>query len=243
MKKSILILVVMALQLSSCSDDNIYTGEGNIITSEISLDDFSAIRSLGSFNVNISKGAIQKVEVTGHSNIIDRLERKVVNGNWQIRLKEGNYINADLQINIVIPTLNKTILEGSGDINIGSFTSGNEVLLGILGSGDIDIDGNQGCKFLNVVIEGSGNIKTHGEFSDLEDLALKIIGSGNFDGFSIQVLSCEVAIVGSGSSSVHAIDELKVNIDGSSNVYYQGFPTIQSSISGSGQLINSNPNF
>lgn len=67
-------LIGTSLVFSSCSDDGICTkGEGRIVTETFELDDFSAIDLAESADVTITQGDIQKVTVTGHTNILDLL--------------------------------------------------------------------------------------------------------------------------------------------------------------------------
>ena len=240
MKKAILFSILIALFLVSCDDDDTYTGEGPIVTEELNLEDFSGIEAIGSMDVIISEGAEQKVEVTGHANIIDRLETAVSNGIWKVKLKDGSYKNSDLTFNIVIPTLNRASIEGSGDISINDFTSVDDVYLGIIGSGNIQLDENDGCENLVVEIEGSGHVNAKEEFEDIESLDIEIIGSGSFDGFPVEADQVAVNIVGSADCSITANVGLKVTIDGSGTVSYKGEPSIESDISGSGKIINSN---
>jgi len=240
MKKALLFSALITLFFISCDEDDIYTGEGPIITQALSLQDFSAIEALGTMEVVIREGAEQKVEVTGHANIIDRLETTVSNGLWKIKLKDGSYRNADLSFSIVIPELNAASIEGSGEIDINDFTSIENVFLGIIGSGDIQLDANTGCENLVIQIEGSGNVRANSEFTDLKNVDLEIIGSGSLEGFSLQADQVAVNIVGSADCSVTAHVSLNVDIDGSGTVSYKGDPNIESNISGSGKIVNSN---
>lgn len=240
MKKALLFSFVIALFLVSCDDDDTYTGEGPIVTEELILEDFSGIEAIGSMEVIISEGVEQKVEVTGHANIIERVETSVSNGVWKVKLKDGSYKNADLTFNIVIPMLNRASIEGSGDISINDFTSAEEVYLGIIGSGNIQLDDNNGCVNLVVAIEGSGDVNAKEAFEEIENLDIEIIGSGSFDGFPVKADQVIINIVGSADCAITANIGLKVDIDGSGIVSYKGNPTIESNISGSGKVINTN---
>jgi len=188
MKNLIAICALFALLFISCSDDS-YVGEGPIVTEEIVIDAFSAIENIGSNNVEIEKGSVQKVEVTGHANIIDRLKRDVSGNTWQIELQDGSYKNADLSVHITVPEMNRAILEGSGMIVLNDFKSQEQVSLGIYGSGDIEVHGNEGCKNLNLEIEGSGSIFALEEFSDNEITNLRIIGSGSIIGYPLKAMN------------------------------------------------------
>lgn len=240
MKKLLIFSAFIILFLSACNDDDTYTGEGPIVTEELSLEAFSAIEAMGSMDIVISQGSEQKVEVTGHANIIDRIETSVNNGIWKIKLKDGSYKNADLSFSIIIPELNAASMEGSGDIDINDFSSKENVFLRIIGSGDIQLDENTGCENLNIDIEGSGNINANGAFSDLVNVDIEIVGSGSSDGFALAADQVEINIVGSADCSVTANTSLKVTIDGSGTVRYKGDPVIESDISGSGKIINGN---
>jgi len=49
-------------------------GTGSIVTQTLNLRDFNGIAAAGADDVVISYGPEQKVEVTGHSNIISRIK-------------------------------------------------------------------------------------------------------------------------------------------------------------------------
>ena len=195
MKKALLFSTLITLFFISCDDDDTYTGEGPIVTEELNLEDFSGIEALGSMDIVISEGTEQKVEVTGHANIIERVETSVSNGIWKVKLKDGSYKNADLTFNIVIPMLNRASIEGSGDILINDFKSVEDVYLGIIGSGNIQLDENDGCANLVVEIEGSGYVNAKEAFEDIESLDVEIIGSGSFDGFPVEADQVIIDIV------------------------------------------------
>ena len=64
------------------------------------------------------------------------------------------------------------------------------------------------------------------------------MGSGNVKSFGFIVQKAEDDIKGSGDASVNVTQDLKVRINGSGSVYYQGNPpVVNSQISGSGKLI------
>lgn len=241
MKKLFITLTMLSLLFVSCSENDSYiTGEGEIITTEISIDAFKGINSFGTNDVTITRGDVQKVEVTGHANIIERLKTDVNSGIWQIELEKGNYRNAELSFQIVVPLINYVALTGSGNIDLNDFNSEADVAIEIYGSGNIDASENSGCENLNIIIEGSGSINAMNNFNDLNDLDLTISGSGGFNGFSLVADNCDIDIDGSSVCNVTVETLLNVEIKGSAIVNYKGNPTINSNISGSGVLNDSN---
>lgn len=160
----------------SCTkEDSLIEGEGTITTETLVLEDFSGITIEGPDNVIISYGAEQKVEVTGHPNIISRIQTDVSNGTWQMSLENGNYGHYELTYYLTLPTIEKVGNTGSGNVSItdpmettnldillngsGSFfgfpLSAQNCQVDIIGSGNCEVTANQE---LDVIIEGSGSV-------------------------------------------------------------------------------------
>lgn len=239
MKKIAIIVIVLAIIVTSCQIDNT-VGDGPIITQELIIDDFNGIETYGEDRVNISYSEIQKVTVTGHANIIEKLERDVKEGIWEMELENGSYKNAQLTFNIQIPLLNKVEVSGSGNVEIADFTSNKNVEINLYGSGNIIFNGNTGCENLEINMEGSGNIYALGSFKNLVNLNIDIEGSGGYDGFSNKTMNSEINITGSSVCNVKVENLLKVIISGSGVVNYKENPTINSNIIGSGRINNYN---
>ena len=196
-----LIILFVSISFLSCDDDNCIKGEGILETRTIALASFDKVSLLGVDHLTIKQGDIQEVKVTGYPNIIDQLNTNISNKAWEIRLKDGCYNNADM---------------------------------------DIEIAGNSGTKEVLFNITGSGNIVGTNNFTDLESVKLNISGSGDFDAFSMESLSYEVIISGSGNANVHPINQLTGVITGSGNINYLGTPEVNVSITGSGKVNNVN---
>lgn len=236
--KKLVIVIVCIIVLTSCEEQTI--GNGPIVTQELVIDTFKGIETYGDDVVYISKGDVQKVEVTGHVNIIEKLERDVKDGIWEIELEDGSYKDSQLTIKIVMPMLNSIELEGSGSIAVADFTSEKNVEIKIYGSGNIELYGNIGCENLEIDIEGSGKVYALDNFENLINLDVYIDGSGEFDGFPITALNCETKLKGSGICNVTLEDKLNVRISGSGVVNYKGNPIIYTDITGSGKVNNFN---
>ena len=89
--KNIIIAALIALAIlgQSCEDNfSVIHGEGSIRTETLSIPEFTGIRLTGVENVHISYGPTQKVEVTGHPNIIARIQQDVVVQDIESRLLE-----------------------------------------------------------------------------------------------------------------------------------------------------------
>ena len=167
-------------------------GTGSIVTQTLNLRDFSGIAAAGADDVVISYGPEQKVEVTGHSNIISRIKTDVHSGIWEMELENGNYGRYELIYYITLPTIEKISYSGSANIRIdspmdvdylelslmgscsfnGFLLSANYCQVDISGSGEVEISAVKG---LDVSIEGSGSVYYKGSPS-IKDY---ISGSGS----------------------------------------------------------------
>ncbi len=233
------------LLTSSCDrDGGLWTctkGEGAITTSTLSVDDFTGLTLDFSGNVTVKQGTPQKVEVTGHPNIIEELKTEVSNDLWLVELKNGCYKNFDLSIEITMPNLEEVQVNGSGDIVVNDFANQSGTLsLEVNGSGSVTINEFEGITELNAAISGSGDINTNNDITSLEMLNINKSGSGDYLGFAVSANDCIVDSSGSGDCELTAPTTLEVTISGSGDVFFKGNPTIIQNISGSGELIDAN---
>ena len=210
-------------------------GEGETITEELVLNDFSKIKLKISADVYVTQGDVQKVEVKGQQNIIHQLDLDVNGETWEIEFDDCVRNYNDLKIYITIPEIKELNISGSGLIyGENDFTVG-DLRLRISGSGDIDliVDAND----IDSKISGSGKIKMGGTTNRFK---LAISGSGDYRAFDLDSEDGEIEISGSGDAEVNVSDELDIEISGSGDVYYKGTPALRIGISGSGNVIDAN---
>lgn len=230
------------INISNCTGNSnqIIKGEGAIVTSTLTLSNFTGIDLSFANNVTISQGATQKVEATGHANIISRIKTTVANNFWEINLEDGCYQDYELSINITIPSLDKIHLSGSGDIVVNDFINQSDLEAKLNGSGQITVNGFEGTENFAVELSGSGDINGNKNISTLKKVNVTLTGSGNYNGFSIDGKDATVVLSGSGNCALTASSTLNATLSGSGNISYKGTPTITQSITGSGKLVNAN---
>lgn len=236
-----LAILFISFSFISCEKDTLCTkGEGSITTRTIVIPSFNGIEMAVGADVIITQGATQTVVANGHPNIIDKLEKDVSGGVWEIDFGRGCYNDYELTLNITVPDLNEVLLSGAGEIIIGDFLDQADLDLYISGSGEIVLNSFSGTQNLDVNISGSGEVQANSSFPSLKRIDLKISGSGQFYGFPLETDECYIKVPGSGDIYVHVNDKLDVNISGSGTVYYKGLPAITEQITGAGSVVNSN---
>lgn len=208
---SLALLLVLA-QLTSCDKDDDFTGSQRLTTEIRQVDVFTRLKNTGVFDVTITQGASQSVEITANDNIMGRVKTDVVNGQLKLELSDGNYKDITVTANIVVEQLNG--LENSG---VGSIVASN-------------IDSN------NFTVSNSGDAEI-----TISGIANKLDcfneGAGDVHGFDFSVNEAELEIIGSGSIEINCANTLDAKINGSGDIFYKGDPSVQSEIKGSGEII------
>lgn len=237
---------LMGLSFTSCSsdDDNNenVTGEGEIITKTLSVDNFTKLNLATSPNVTIKQGSSQEVKATGHENIIDLLLTDVSNDEYTIAFKPGTSINGNFQLSleITLPDLNAVTTSSSGSVTIENFSDQDQLSLSSASSGSITLNQFEGIKALTANVSSSGNIDAKAGISSIEDLTISVSSNGSYRGFALSGKDCIVTVSSSGKVELTAEDTLDATLSSSGNVYYKGNPTITKSETSSGKVIDAN---
>ncbi len=207
-------------------------GTGTPVRKVIQVEAFTELVNDGEFEVVISKGATQQVEVEAQAELIDLVRTDISGGTWTIRTNKGYSTDAPFVIHITTPQLNSLAIEGSGDIRSEDVFGGSDVDLTVSGSGNIAI-AHLDAKKIEAQDTGSGDINLGGTAGEFEAV---IKGSGTIEAAQLTCNDADVAINGSGDVSLTAISKLAITIKGSGSVRYHGKPDLTTDITGSGSV-------
>jgi len=212
MIKSIAVLFA-AIFFTACTKDSI-RGSGSTLTETRSVAPFTGVQLEGSGDVTVVQGAQQKVEVRGYENLLPIYETYVRNGTLVLRFQDDyNIRNNNISVNIVVPTLAGTGINGSGNFTIRNFNGTS----------------------LTTEINGSGDVYT--ENNTYDNAVLKVNGSGHIRGQQIHAGEADAQINGSGTIDIFCTQKLKATIHGSGEINYWGNPEgVSVDVSGSGSV-------
>jgi len=219
MKKIVFAFTIFAMSIfASCDDDDQdrYIGSDIIIPENRDLSNFNSIDVSSIIDVNVTFDNAQSVIVTANDNIMDRVETDVSGNTLVINLKNGNYDNVSIKVDITIPDLSEIQNEGTGNVSIKEFDNLDNLTIKSTGTG-------------NVIAEGMA-----------QNLLIELTGTGNFKGFDFIAKSINAQLTGTGNIEVFCSDELEGTITGTGNIYYKGNPEIDVSVTGTGKVINAN---
>jgi hypothetical protein len=209
-------------------------GEGPAVKQDRNGGTFNEIHTHGSFNVEITDGATNSVQVEAQQNLQEYIEVENRSGELHIRNKQGYNIQSDHDITVYVtaPSLKGIYLSGSGNLkSINQLNGSDKFEINSQGSGNVNVDVE--TSDLKASIAGSGNITLKGKTSELEG---RIAGSGNIKAREMQSANTSVQISGSGNAEVVATQKLNTNIAGSGDVKYWGDASVDSKVRGSGSV-------
>ncbi len=176
--------------------------------------DFKSISISGGFDkVTIAEGPKTQVKITASGVELDRIETEIDGNDLEIGMKNGNYHNCKISIEVTFKKLEEVNSSGSADIELVK-VRGEKFEFN--GSGSGDLTGDFEVKKLEINLSGSSDSKLSGRADQQE---INISGSGDVDASRLVGSRAEVAISGSG--------DVKLNVE-----------RVRSSVSGSGHIDN-----
>ncbi len=210
------------------------SGSGFLVSEERIVSNFSSINLSTDGDIYLTQGDVQSLIVTTDNNLIYSLDTYIINGELIIEFDSPICKDPTLiDIHITIPYVNGLFIYGSGNIYAEGWIDTDYLNLEINGPGNIYID-DLTAYSVSSVIYGSGDIDVSGTAMAQ---VIDISGSGNFYGFDFFTEDTTIFIYGSGDGKVNASNILDVTINGSGNVIYDShYPTIICTISGSGSI-------
>ncbi|HJZ40530.1 MAG TPA: head GIN domain-containing protein [Bacteroidales bacterium] len=257
MKRKYISLGILCLSviLSSCEDiwNHCIDGNGNRIADTRMLDPFEEIQVNGDFEVQIDTGQVISARVEADDNLMGLVVTHVTGNRLIIETRNGDCIRPSrpIEITVTVPSLHTIKLNGSGYVYSYGLSS-EELEVRLSGSGQItchnvestiatfelegsgSITGSLITGNLTALVEGSGDIRLSGSSVNSD---LKILGSGRINANQVNTDVCLAYISGSGIIETFVNNALDVTIIGSGTVYYEGNPSVESYISGSGKVV------
>ena len=189
----------------------------------------------GAGQVRIVQGDRDEVFVPGNESAQDDVDIQLSGSRMRIDLPGGWKFwrggNGAL-VEVRMRHLNKLTLSGSNDVIAPGPISGDQLTIGMAGSGLARFDQLQVGK-LNFEISGAGEGQLIGK---VDQLRLSVSGKGKIGAEQLRTGSADVSISGVANASLWAVSDLRVQISGAGHVDYWGQPKVSKSISGFGSV-------
>ncbi|RKR81642.1 putative autotransporter adhesin-like protein [Mucilaginibacter gracilis] len=202
------------------------------------LTGFNAIQLSGSYDVYITQGATESVNVEAPANVIDKIITEVQGGVLKIYSRNengwGNWFGSNKKMAIYINAkdINSIGVSGSGDVFFKDGITTNSLKIRISGSGDVL--GKVHVKNFEAGVSGSGDLKVSGR-ADYSNITVS--GSGDVSAHDLATGTSIVHVSGSGDATVYASEKIDASVSGSGDIRYAGSPKqVSTSTHGSGDI-------
>ncbi len=261
MKKIILTsLALIAITLNATAQNwgsKKARGNGEIVTKERAVSDFSKLKVSGSFDVVITSDRTNNISINTDENLMEYIVTEVKEGALIIKTKKyynlrpSNHRN--IKVEVPMKALELAALSGSGSIksdetikteSIDTKMSGSgkvnlkidadgDVSASVAGSGkielDVDADGTRAS------LSGSGRVTLSGSSKSFK---VSLAGSGSIKARELAAETSDISLSGSGRIEVQVSEALKARVAGSGSVGYMAHSStkVDSKVSGSGSV-------
>ena len=232
-----LLIATAVFSFTSCESDKLDSirGSGPVYAETRDLPIHRDISIAIPADVFIYQSQVKEVTIEAQANILEVIETHVQDSELEIKLKKRVELGTYEPIKVYISSAMFNTIHLSGTVNLYSETPiVTDVLdVSISGTGEVDILVT--ANMVKASISGNGKMWLDGKtISEV----LTISGTGNIYAFGLLTESSDISISGTGNAEISVKDHLKADISGSGNIYYRGYPSIDSRIIGTGRLIH-----
>lgn len=232
-------IFALALFLTSCEGDgwNNIRGTGPVYSETRDVPTHRDISVAIPADVYIVQSPVRDLTIEAQANVLDAIETYVSGNELKIKLENGAGLGRHETIKIYISSAYYNSIRLSGSVNLYSETPVITEYFDVSLSGSGLVDAIVIAETVRASISGSGEIRLEGTTLMQE---FTVSGSGNIFAFNLLSETADISLSGSGDAEVSVSEYLKASISGSANIYYRGFPDIDSRISGSGRVVHVN---
>ncbi|MBK5286579.1 MAG: DUF2807 domain-containing protein [Bacteroidia bacterium] len=233
--------IAFAIITPSCKKENIFDcfkSTGDVVNERRSIESFTDVVVNDDLNVIFVQDSAFYIEVNAGENLIPLIITEIRDG--KLLVENNNTCNwvrdYSIPINVYVhaSTLRRIDFYGTGKISSQNTLTPDTIEVNNRNTGDIELNVSAievYCK--QHVTPGDNTFTGNADYLYLYNAS---------DGFAycsgLAVNKATVINKGTGYSFVNACDKLDAEITSSGNIYYTANPVIQSTITGSGQLIH-----
>jgi putative autotransporter adhesin-like protein len=201
----------------------------------------SETRNPGSFDeisvgeaidVYLVPGNEEKLLVEVKNADLDDIETEVLGGRLEIKMRRGNYNNAEVTVTVTYKELHGIEVSSAA----GVFTKGtlktNKLKVEVSSAGKADLDII--VESLEAEVSSAGDIILEGTCDELD---LSVSSAGEFDGKDLKSNRADVNVSSGGGAKVSVINEINARASSGGSIRYYGNPKKEHTSSSSGGSI------
>ena len=235
------VLTGMVILRTSLGPGSIGNGDTNILgTADIkkvrlTATDFKQISMGDNFQITLSQGPEEFVEIETDANLIDYFEVKVnKDKTLYVDVKDGYSLtpSQNVQVHIGFKTLKSIRSHGFCTISADQQLSFEQLALEIHNGSLMKL----GVTTHSLAVRISGASKNE-IYGTTDSLQLNVFNSGKFEGPNFTTKKAKISINNSGTANLNIIDYLNAATHNNGTLRYSGNPSVHKQATGSGKII------
>lgn len=202
--------VAMTLMLTACDVVGI-RGNGNIVTEQRTIVDFTEIKASGGIRINWQSGP-PSLSIKTDQNLLAYIVTENSGATLRIRMRERVRPSHHIYVSVTSPKLNGAGLSGAVDLDAKN-VAGPKFYVRASGASDITVDGN------------------------VEEFLADLTGATDLRAKDLRAKAAEISSTGASSAKITVGETLRVSITGAGDVDYYGNPkTVEKHVTGAGSI-------
>lgn len=240
MKKIPVILALVALALVAYSMTN-WTKSGKTIIASKSFStetrkvkDFEKIEVDGIFEVDVTYGSKESVEVEAPKNLLSSINLNVKSGTLVIEMDDNKSYKTQGGIKIHITTAKLYGFEISGASSVKLNNTLKDDQFSLSSSGAANFGGKVDVENAEIELDGASSVNLSGSAASAN---LTLSGASQLEDYDFEIKNATVDLSGASAAQITSLNSLKGEVSGASSLEYKGSPKVKSvSVSGAASL-------
>ena len=209
MKKLLFVFIALLVQLGLMAQKKVIEGNGKLVTRDVSISSFDALKASGIYELKISQGNSESVKIEADENLLDLFEVKNQGNQLVIETKKMKNKNLKtknkMRVYITFKNLKSMELATVGNVSSDDQLSFNDLEMNnrCVGNVDLKLTANK----IHIKNTSVGDVKLDGK---ADEAVVKNTGVGSLKAGSFVVQTMNIENTGVGGADVNAEKDLKV---------------------------------
>ncbi len=212
------------------------SGNGNVITEERNVQEFSGISVSSGIDVYITQGDRVSLEVEADENILEAILTEANNNTLKIYTQKNIQRAKSKKVYLTYVNLDKIDISSAGDVKGRNTLTADKLHIRLSSAGDLKLDvvANE----IDINISSSGNATLSGTTGYLK---AGLSSAGDLNAFDLEAKTGDVNVSSAGDAKVFITEEASFSSNSAGDIIYKGEPRIKNiSTSSAGSIKRKN---
>lgn len=230
-----LIFMIPVILLTGCvvNFPESVSGDGNVVTEQRSVPDFTGIKVSSGIDVYLTQGDNTEVIVEADENLQELIRTEVMGSVLQVKSDKNIRMAKAKKVHVTCPLIDKIEISSAGDLNGENMIRADKLDIDLSSAGDLNMEVEAGD--ISMEISSAGNVYLKGTAGSL---TATLSSAGDLDAYDLVTASADITVSSAGNAKVYVTDEASFKSSSAGDIKYRGDPKIIEMHSSSAGTIN-----